>query len=59
MSQPNPDSNIIRVNEQGEVIINNPKLAKAVQELSDKELAATDDIVVNIYQCGKAVAADK
>jgi Type-A lantibiotic len=32
------DSNRITINEQGEVIINDPGLASAVQELSDEEL---------------------
>jgi hypothetical protein len=35
-----PNSERISVNEKGEVLINDPELAAAVQELSDDELDA-------------------
>ena len=46
MSQSNEEQKIksdddrISINEQGEVIVNDPELANAVQELSDEELDA-------------------
>jgi hypothetical protein len=46
MSQPNEEQKIksdndrISINEQGEVIVNDPELAKTLQELSDEELDA-------------------
>lgn len=54
MSTPNSDR--IGINEQGEVIINDPELASVTQELSDEELeniagGMMQDDIINESRC--------
>lgn len=57
--EPKKNSKQIGINEDGELVVNDPQLEQALDELTPEELEEIDGgtITVNVYRCGSKQAS--